>query len=82
MTTNQANLLKDLTTNGQLAIEVSKLIRAEVFTGGEFKEAIKNETPDSFGGSIHFWAMVNMADDSKIDAADAVSKAVIEYVAG
>ena len=80
MTTKQAEQLEDLTTSGQLAIAVSKLIQVNVFTGADFTEAVKNTSPDLFGGSVHFWAMCKMADDSKMIAANAVSEAITDFV--
>ena len=80
MTTKQAEQLIDLTTNGQLAIAVSKLIRANAFTSEDFKAAIRNTSPELFGGSVHFWAMCKMADHTEMIAANAVSEAITDYV--
>ena len=80
MTTNQAEQHEALTTNGQLAIAVSKLIKSKVFSGDDFNKSIQGETQASFGGKVFFWAMVNMTDDDRLDEVDAGVKTITNYV--
>jgi len=75
-------LLNDLTTNAQLAVLVSNLIKSGKITADAFKKAVANETPDSFGGRVFFWSMVKYDDSDKVGNAmvNSVEAAMIEIV--